>query len=90
MREIVARDLMTPRVLSVGTDWSLRETAGFLVDQEIGAAVVRDDDGKPVGVVSVTDVAAATADESAGVHVDRSRPNYYLRADDERLAPEDL
>lgn len=64
MRPIVAADLMTPEVLSVAADMDLGELAAFLVDHEISGAVVRDDRGQPIGVVSLTDLAAAAADNA--------------------------
>ena len=62
MRPIVAADLMTPDVLSVPEAMGLSELAAFLLDNEISGAVVRDADERPVGVVSLTDLAAVTAD----------------------------
>ena len=90
MRLIVARDLMTPQVLSVNEDQRLSELATFLVDHQITGAAVRDEDGKYVGVVSVTDVAAATATEGERVTRDRTRPDFYVRGWEESLAEEEL
>ena len=64
MRPIVAADLMTPEVLSVPETMGLAELAAFLLDNEISGAVVRDTDERPVGVVSLTDLAAVTADSA--------------------------
>ncbi len=64
MRPIVASDLMTTDVLTVKTDMSVSELAGFLSDHEITGAPVEDDDGRVVGVVSVVDVARAESKEA--------------------------
>jgi len=63
MRLITAADLMNPRVLTVRDDLTVRELANVLVDNEISGAPVEDRSGKLVGVVSLTDVAAALADD---------------------------
>ena len=57
MRPIVARDLMSPDVLTARDEWSVAELASFLDDNQITGAPVEDSDGFVVGVVSVVDVA---------------------------------
>lgn len=61
MRPIVASDLMNPDVVTVGEDMRLKALASFLVQHEISGAPVVDPDGQLVGVVSMFDVARATA-----------------------------
>ncbi|MEA2693453.1 MAG: hypothetical protein QOJ16_2840 [Acidobacteriota bacterium] len=68
MRPITAADVMNPRVLAASADWTLPELADFLVEHEISGAPVVDAAGRLVGVVSVTDIAAAMAVESGGAH----------------------
>jgi CBS domain-containing protein len=63
MRLITAADLMNPRVLTVREDLTVRELANVLVENEISGAPVEDRSGKLVGVVSLTDIAAALADD---------------------------
>jgi CBS domain-containing protein len=63
MRLITASDLMNPRVLTVRQDLTVRELANVLVENEISGAPVEDRSGKLVGVVSLTDIAAALADD---------------------------
>jgi CBS domain-containing protein len=64
MRLITAADVMNPRVLTVREDMTVRELAHFLVDHDISGAPVVDEDGKLVGVVSVTDITLALAEDS--------------------------
>ncbi len=90
MRPIVARDLMTPKVLSVDQNLTLAELAAFLIDHQITGAVVEADPGEYVGVVSITDVAAATADGGERITRDRTRPDFYVRGWQETLAEEEL
>ena len=51
-----AADLMTPNPLSLREDASIREAIAFLVDRGISGAPVIDEAGRPVGVLSQTDV----------------------------------
>jgi CBS domain-containing protein len=62
-----ARDLMTLDVLFVHDDMTLEELAAFLTDHEISGAAVRDRDGNPVGVVSLTDLAGVARGGGAAV-----------------------
>lgn len=64
MRKITASDLMNPEVVTVPDDLSVEELAAFLLDNEISGAPVIDADGRPVGVVSLVDIAAATSEAS--------------------------
>lgn len=63
MRLITAADVMNPRVLTVREDMTVRELAHFLVDHDISGAPVVDEDGKLIGVVSVTDITLALAED---------------------------
>ncbi len=80
MRPIVASDLMTPDVLTVSHDMTVRELATFLVDNEISGAPVRDAKGHLIGVVSVVDVVRVTSEENdvAGAP-DDAEPDFYRR-----------
>jgi CBS domain-containing protein len=51
-----AADLMTPNPLSIRDDATLREALAFLVDRSVSGAPVIDEAGRPVGVLSQTDV----------------------------------
>lgn len=64
MRPITATDLMNPEVLTVRDDLAIDDLAAFLLDNEISGAPVVDEDGRLVGVVSLADVAAVTAESS--------------------------
>lgn len=75
MRLITAADLMNPRVLTVGQDLTVRELANVLVENEISGAPVEDGSGKLVGVVSLTDIAAALAEDE---EEDGERGDFFL------------
>jgi len=51
-----AADLMTPNPLSLRETATLREAVAFLIDRGIGGAPVIDEAGRPVGVLTQTDV----------------------------------
>lgn len=85
MRPITAADLMSPEVLTVPEDMTVRELAGFLIDHEITGAPVVDSDGRLTGVVSVVDIADMAAsvedeDESAEGREDVGRIGFFARA----------
>jgi CBS domain-containing protein len=63
MRPITAADVMNPRVLTVRAGMTVRELAHFLMENEISGAPVVDEDSKLVGVVSVTDITIALAED---------------------------
>jgi CBS domain-containing protein len=51
-----AADLMTPNPLSIRSDAKVAEAAAFLASRAISAAPVIDEAGRPIGVVSSTDI----------------------------------
>jgi CBS domain-containing protein len=89
MRALVARDVMNPNVLAVRDDMSVTDLAEFLIDNEISGAPVEDAEGRLVGVVSLTDVAASFTGRDQAV-LDHSEPDFYLRGWEEKFNAEDL
>src|SRR6056297_2178642 len=82
-----AKDLMTTEVQTVEADWPLDRVAQFLIDHEIsGAPVV--EDGKLVGVVSLTDLARHNS--SSGESVSERPTAYYRHELEEQYSDEDL
>lgn len=78
----LAEDIMNPDVLTVRDDMLVRDLALFLTEHEISGAPVVDAGGRPVGVVSETDVVSV---DRAGRREDASGPApYYLRAFENR------
>ena len=55
------RDIMHPGVLSVRDDMPLRELAALLIHHKISGAPVVDAEGRPVGVVALSDLVAHAA-----------------------------
>ena len=56
MKKLTARDIMTEKLLTVNPDWTVEKLSHFLDEHSIIGAPVVDNSGKPVGVVSVTDI----------------------------------
>jgi len=88
-RKLVARDVMNEDVLTVPEDWSAKQLAEFLTENEISGAPVVDVHASVVGVVSLTDLARAEVEEGRIVP-DRSDPDYWVRGWEEKVSEEDL
>ncbi len=56
MTQLTAKDIMTLDVLEAKADWSLRRLVEFLAENSISGAPVVSEDGKLLGVVSLTDI----------------------------------
>jgi CBS domain-containing protein len=56
LRADTAAELMSPNPLSLRDDATLHEAIAFLVDRGISGAPVIDEAGRPVGVLSQTDI----------------------------------
>jgi predicted transcriptional regulator len=89
LRSITARDLMNPKILTVGDSMGVRELARFLIDKQISGAPVVDEDGNLIGVVSLTDIATVASDE-VGIASDRRNPDFYLRDLEEAYSEEEV
>ena len=79
-----AADLMTPNPVSIGRASSVREAAAFLTARGISAAPVIDDAGRPVGVVSRSDILVhhqAPAPDRTPVHSVMTPAVFCVRLD---------
>jgi CBS domain-containing protein len=77
VREATARDLMTPNPVSISGSATVEEVVAFLADTGYSAAPVLDEAGRPVGVVSRTDVVVY---DRARVAASADASGYYDRA----------
>ncbi len=73
------RDLMTPEVLTVHPEMTLREAMDHLVEEGISGAPVVSGAGRVMGVVSATDILDLQA-SSPGVPSHRDEPDTYRTA----------
>jgi CBS domain-containing protein len=90
MRDLVARDVMNSEVLTVRDDMSVTDLAEFLTDSEISGAPVENAEGRLIGVVSLTDIAAAFSGQRDQAVLDHPEPSFYLRSWEEKFNAEDL
>jgi CBS domain-containing protein len=56
LKACTAGELMTPNPLSLEQDVTLKEAIAFLVDRNISGAPVIDETGRPVGVLTQSDI----------------------------------
>lgn len=95
---LTARDVMNREVLGVRADMTSREAAAFLIANHIGGAPVLDEEGRLVGVLSLTDVAESGSDRpdpaAEGARSGQNVRGWKDRPADElerpRLEPEDV
>jgi CBS domain-containing protein len=78
-----AADLMTPNPVSVRADATVREVIALLTDRGFSAAPVIDEAGRPVGVLSQTDILVHDRER---MPLAAAAPDYYDRADLARRA----
>ena len=81
----LAEDIMNPDVLTVREEMLVRDLALFLTEHEISGAPVIDRHGRPVGVVSETDVVSV---DRAGRKDGEDPSSYYRRAFENRSSLE--
>ena len=84
---MTAEDLMTANPVSLPANATIQEALVLLVDRGIHAAPVIDDAGRPVGVLSSTDI--LIHDRETVKYVPRL-PEFYTHADLAMAAGEDL
>jgi CBS domain-containing protein len=86
---------MSREVIAVRDDMTLQEVATFLTENQISGAPVEDAERRLVGVVSLSDVARATSEQSR-LESERSlsqrlpTSDYYIRGWEGRLAVEEV
>jgi CBS domain-containing protein len=78
----IARDVMNASVLTFPEDGTVARLAAFLSETEISGVAVVDKAGRPVGVVSVTDIAELREDEPHALVRDIMTPTVYTIPDD--------
>jgi CBS domain-containing protein len=89
MTQLTAKDLMSANVITAGVGWSVQRLAETLLSNSISGTPVIDDDGKLVGVVSITDVTRAQL-ASDGSNNPAEIPDYYQQALERQFGDEGL
>jgi CBS domain-containing protein len=67
-----AAELMTPQPITVRANATVKQAIGVMVDSGVSALPVVDDDGRPVGVLSQTDIVIHDRNKQA-----HAVPEYY-------------
>mgnify|MGYP000642787758 CR=1 FL=1 len=80
LRAQTAADLMTPGPVSLSASATVAQAAAFLTERGFGAAVVIDEAGHPLGVVTKTDVLVHTRQRSKTVEPDNTPPSGMCHA----------
>ena len=89
MKRLTAKDVMNEDVLSVGMDWSVEYLTDFLVENGISGAQVTSEDGKLVGVVSLTDIVRHNSLPGKDSRLDNPY-DYYRHGLEHQYAKEDI
>ena len=89
MEGITARNIMTHHVLEAKADWSVRQLVEFFSGNSISGAPVVSENGKIIGVVSLTDILRHDSlpekySEPYGAH------DYYLDTLDRQFTPQEI
>jgi predicted transcriptional regulator len=89
MKQLTAKDIMTLDVLEAKADWSLRRLVEFLAENSISGAPVVSEDGKLIGVVSLTDI--LRHDTLPEKYVEPHGPHdYYLSTLEHPFSPQEI
>ncbi len=89
MKNLTAKDVMRQEVLEVKPDWSLQSLIDFLLENSISGAPVTTEEGKLIGVVSLTDIIRQDVLLEKGVQ-SYGPHEYYLQTLESQLAPEEI
>jgi len=89
MRQLTAKDIMTQDVLAAKADWSLSRLIEFFAENYISGSPVISEDGRLIGVVSLTDIlrldpSPEKYSETYGTH------EYYLHTLERQFAPQEI
>ncbi len=89
MKNLIAKDIMNPSVISVEEDLSVHELANFFTEKMISGAPVVNKDGKLVGVVSLSDIVRNDERRMAIVN-DKQESDYYLSGWEDNLNSDEI
>jgi predicted transcriptional regulator len=76
MKKILVKEIMNPEVMTVRDNMSIQDLANFLTEMEISGAPVVDEEGRLMGVVSMTDIVHRTT-EGVEVPGEESSLSFY-------------
>ncbi|MFC1820094.1 CBS domain-containing protein [Thermodesulfobacteriota bacterium] len=89
MRNLLAKEIMNQDVLSVGINWSIDQLADYLIENSISGAPVTSEDGRLLGVVSLTDIVRYKSMPS--IDAQPNEPHeYYIHARERDYSPAEI
>jgi CBS domain-containing protein len=89
LSDLRARDIMTANIVSVAETATVRELVALLQDHQISGVPVVNARGKITGVVSVSDVAAASGEVTA-IAPEVASPEFYVHGWEDKINPDEL
>ncbi|MDX1740708.1 MAG: CBS domain-containing protein [Rhodothermales bacterium] len=89
LEQLRARDIMQPNVLTISEDWHVTHLAEFLTENSISGGPVVSEDGRLLGVVSLTDVVRHDSFPNREPRKHRQH-GYYKHALEKEYSDEDL
>lgn len=89
LKTLTAKDLMTSAMLTLSEQMTLQDASAFLTEHEISGAPVVDEEGKFVGVLSVTDIARDCA-ERGEIATERFFRHFYSEGWEDEVDPSDM
>ena len=87
--ELTAKDIMTSPVLMVNEKMSVEEVSNFLTNHMISGAPVTNDQGRPIGVVTLSDI---VRNEPRREHIieDKIASDFILKAWEAQMSPDEM
>jgi len=89
MISLLAKDVMNRNVLSVGMDWSIEQLSDYLIENCISGAPVTSEEGKLLGVVSMTDIVRYRSMPITDARKDYPH-EYYIYTPEYRYSPAEI
>ncbi|MDB9822790.1 CBS domain-containing protein [Deltaproteobacteria bacterium] len=89
MMSVIAKDIMNRDVLSVGMEWSIDQLADYLIENSISGAPVTSEEGKLLGVVSLTDIVRYKSIPATDIRSNDPH-EYYIHTPEPRYSPAEI
>jgi CBS domain-containing protein len=89
MKRLTAKDVMNEAVMAVGPGWSVDSLTDLLVGKGISGVPVTSEDGKLMGVVSLSDIVRYSSLPSKDVQLEGPH-DYYVRSLEHRYGAQEI
>jgi len=85
VQNLTARDIMKRDVITVADDMPVQELADLFIEKMISGAPVVDEDGRLLGVVSISDI-VRTGSQRSVINRDPLHSDYYLYGWEDKIS----